>query len=334
VVVAITPFNYPLLLVVHKVAPALAAGNAVILKPASHTPLTALQLTEIFLEVGLPDDALQCVTGSGAEVGRALCADERVRKISFTGSTGVGTAIAAVAGVKRMSLELGANCPMVVLPDADLAEAARAAAIAGTVNAGQVCISLQNVVVHRDVYADFLDLVTPRVAALEAGDPQAVGTDVGAMITVGEAVRVRSWIDEAVGDGARLLTGADVEGAVMTPAVIADVDPGMRLMRDELFGPAIAVAPVDDVDDALAVVNGSDYGLAAAIFTENVTDAMRFAGEARTGTVHINATPLWRADFMPYGGVKGSGVGKEGPRYAVEEMTELKTVVVHGLGTP
>lgn len=331
VVVAITPFNYPLLLVIHKVAPALAAGNAVILKPATHTPLTALKLTEIFLEAGLPEHGLQCITGSGAAVGEPLCADPRVRKISFTGSTSVGTAIAGVAGVKRMSLELGATCPMVVLPDADLGRAAEAAAVAGTVNAGQVCISLQNVIVHRDVYADFLELVAPEVAALEAGDPMTEGTDVGAMITPAEATRVRSWIEEAVDEGARLLTGADVDGAVMTPAVVADVDPGMRLMHDELFGPAITVAPADDVDHALDLVNGGDYGLAAAIFTENVADAMRFAGEARTGNVHINSTPLWRADFMPYGGVKGSGIGKEGPRYAVEEMTELKTVIIHGL---
>jgi len=333
VVVAITPFNYPLLLVTHKVAPALAAGNAVILKPATHTPLTALKLTEIFLEAGLPEDGLQCITGSGAAVGEALCADTRVRKISFTGSTPVGTAIAAAAGVKRMSLELGATCPMVVLPDADLGKAAAAAAVAGTVNAGQVCISLQNVIVHRGVYAEFLDLVTPEVGGLEAGDPMKAGIDVGAMITPVEAGRVRSWIDEAVGEGARLLTGADVDGAVMAPAVVADVDPEMRLMREELFGPAITVAPADDIEDALRLVNGNDYGLAAAIFTENLSHAMRFAGEARTGNVHINSTPLWRADFMPYGGVKGSGIGKEGPRYAVEEMTELKTVVVHGLET-
>jgi acyl-CoA reductase-like NAD-dependent aldehyde dehydrogenase len=242
--------------------------------------------------------------------------------------------IAAVAGVKRMSLELGANCPMVVLPDADLAAAAAAAAVAGTVNAGQVCISLQNVIVHRDVYRDFLDLVTPEVAALQAGDPQTEGTDVGPMITPTEAARVRSWIDEAVDDGARLLTGAEVDGAVMTPAVVADADPGMRIMSDELFGPAIAVAPVDDVDGALDLVNGSEYGLAAAIFTKDISQALRFAREARTGNVHINWTPLWRADFMPYGGVKGSGIGKEGPRSAVEEMTELKTVVVHGLESP
>ena len=334
VVVAITPFNYPLLLALHKVAPALAAGNAVILKPATHSPLTALALTEIFLDAGLPEDGLQCITGSGGAMGETLCADPRVRKISFTGSTRVGEMIASVAGVKRMSLELGANCPMVILPDADLAKAAEAAAIAGTVNAGQVCISLQNVIVHRDVYGDFLDLVTPAVAALQVGDPQTGGTEVGPMITPTEAARVRTCIDEAVDDGARLLTGADVDGAVMTPAVVADTDPGMRIMSDELFGPAIAVTSVDDVDGALNLVNGSNYGLAAAIFTEDISQALRFALEARTGNVHINWTPLWRADFMPYGGVKGSGIGKEGPRSAVAEMTELKTVVVHGLESP
>jgi glyceraldehyde-3-phosphate dehydrogenase (NADP+) len=332
VVLAITPFNYPLLLVVHKVAPALAAGNAVILKPATYTPLTALKLTEIFLEAGLPENGLQCITGAGGDLGAALSSDHRVRKISFTGSTAVGQQIAATAGVKRMSLELGANCPMVVLPDADLEEAARAAAVAGTVNAGQVCISLQNVFVHREVYGDFLEAVTPAVASLPVGNPQAPDTRVGSMITPGESQRVRSWIDEAVADGARLLTGAEVDGAVMTPAVVADLEPDMRLMRQELFGPAIGVAEVRNVDDALRLVNESDYGLAATIFTQDVTNALRFAREAQTGNVHVNWTPLWRADFMPYGGIKGSGIGKEGPRYAVNEMTELKTVIIHGLG--
>jgi glyceraldehyde-3-phosphate dehydrogenase (NADP+) len=231
-----------------------------------------------------------------------------------------------------MSLELGANCPMVVLPDADLEEAAEAAAVAGTVNAGQVCISLQNVFVHREVYGDFLEAVTPAVASLPVGNPQAPDTRVGSMITPGESQRVRSWIDEAVADGARLLTGAEVDGAVMTPAVVADLAPEMRLMRQELFGPAIGVAEVRDVDDALRLVNESDYGLAATIFTQDVTNALRFAREVETGNVHVNWTPLWRADFMPYGGIKGSGIGKEGPRYAVDEMTELKTVIIHGLG--
>jgi glyceraldehyde-3-phosphate dehydrogenase (NADP+) len=330
VVVAITPFNYPLLLSVHKVGPALAAGNAVVLKPATQAPLTALKLTEILLEAGLPANGIQCITGGGSAIGNALCSDERVRKISFTGSTGVGRAIAAVAGVKRLSLELGATCPMIVMPDADLETAAQAAAIAGTVNAGQVCISLQNLLVHGDVYGDFLDLFASEVAARSVGDPREEGTQVGAMIDTSEAVRVKDWIDEAVAGGARLVVGGDVTEAVMTPAVVADVAPTMRVVRDELFGPAMTVGRVDDLDEGIRLVNGGEYGLAASLFTQDVDAAVDFARRAEAGNVHVNWTPLWRADFMPYGGLKGSGIGKEGPRYAVEEMTELKTVVIHG----
>lgn len=330
VVVAITPFNYPLLLSIHKVGPALAAGNSVILKPATQAPLTALKLTRIFLDAGLPPNGLQCITGSGSAIGNALCADERVRKISFTGSTSVGKAIASVAGVKRLSLELGATCPMVVLPDADLALAAEAASVASTVNAGQVCISLQNLVVHDAVYDEFLPLVTAAMASRRVGDPRAQDTQVGAMIDAAEAARVRSWIDEAVAQGARLAVGGDVEGAVMTPALVADAAPTMRIVRDEVFGPAVSMGRVRDLDEALRFVNGGSYGLAASVFTKDVDTAVRFARDAEAGNVHINWSPLWRADFMPYGGVKGSGIGKEGPRYAVEEMTELKTVVIHG----
>ena len=331
VVVAITPFNYPLLLVLHKVGPALAAGNAVILKPATTTPLTALKLTRLLLEAGLPEDGLQCITGSGALLGPLLCADARVRKISFTGSTTVGEQITRVVGVKKLSLELGSNAPLVVLPDADLEVVAAATAVGGYVNAGQVCISTQRVLVQRRVYADFLDALKPRVEGLQVGDPLAAGTQLSAMISETEAQRVVAWVDEAVAQGARMVTGGQRHGAVMAPTIVADVNPEMRISCDELFGPVVAVTPVDGLDDALRLANDSRYGLSAGIFTSNIVDAMRFAREAASGNVHINWTPLWRADFMPYGGFKGSGIGKEGPRYAIEEMTELKTVVIHGL---
>jgi acyl-CoA reductase-like NAD-dependent aldehyde dehydrogenase len=331
VVVAITPFNYPLLLVAHKVGPALATGNAVVLKPASATPLTALRLTEILLEAGLPPNGLQCITGSGTGVGRALCADDRVRKISFTGSSEVGRAISAVAGVKRMSLELGANCPMIVLPDGDLQAAAEAAAVGGYVNAGQVCISLQRAIVHRDVYADFIDATRSSVASINTGDPLDPSTRMGPMISPAEADRVSACIREATDLGARMIVGGERRGALIEPTIVADVDPHMRIFTDELFGPAISMSPVSTVDEAIALANRSQYGLAAGVFTQNLTLAVRFAREVQAGNVHINWTPLWRADFMPYGGLKGSGVGKEGPRYAAEEMTEVKTVVFHGL---
>ena len=331
VVLAITPFNYPLLLVLHKIGPALATGNAVILKPARNTPLTALKLTALFLEAGLPENGLQCITGSGSTLGPALCADARVRKISFTGSTAVGEEITRVAGVKKLSLELGSNCPMVVMPDADLDQVAAATATAGYVNAGQVCISLQRVLVHRDVYADYLDAVKAPIEAIRVGPSLGEDTQLSAMISETEAERVGDWVDEAVGSGARLVTGGQRDGAIFAPTVVADVNPQMKVFADEVFGPAVAVTPVSDIDDAIRLTNDSRYGLGAAIFTRDVTNAMRFAQEAESGNVHINWTPLWRADLMPYGGVKGSGFGKEGVRYAAEEMTELKTVVVHGL---
>jgi glyceraldehyde-3-phosphate dehydrogenase (NADP+) len=333
IVVAITPFNYPLLLVAHKVGPALAAGNAVILKPASKTALTALKFTKILLEAGLPQNALQCITGSGQAVGMALCSDSRVRKISFTGSTDVGEKITQVAGVKKLSLELGSNSPLVVLPDADLNAVADATAIGGYVNAGQVCISTQRVLVQKKVYGDFLDALKPKVEAIKVGDPLKDETRLSAMVTESSAKRVKSWIDEATQGGARVVTGGSRQGQVFAPTVIADVHPKMKISCDELFGPAVAVTPVESIDEAIAIANDSKYGLGAGIFTRDIKNALRFAREVESGTIQINWTPLWRADFMPYGGFKSSGIGKEGPRYAIEEMTELKTVVIHGLGT-
>jgi acyl-CoA reductase-like NAD-dependent aldehyde dehydrogenase len=332
VVAAITPFNYPLLLVAHKVGPALAAGNAVILKPAQQTPLTALKFTQILLEAGLPPRAIQCITGMGSEIGPAICADRRIRKISFTGSTSVGDAITRVAGIKRLSLELGSNAAMVVLPDADLAKVADAVAIGGYVNAGQVCISTQRILVHRKVYSDFLGSLHPVVEAIRSGDPLAADTRLGPMISAKEAQRVESWIDEAVSQGARVVTGGNRNGASFAPTVVADVATHMRISREELFGPVVAVTPVESVDQAIEYANDTSYGLAASIFTNDVSNAWRFVRQAEAGNIHVNWTPLWRADLMPYGGLKQSGIGKEGPRYAVEEMTECKTVVFHGIG--
>ena len=328
VVVAITPFNYPVLLVLHKLAPALAAGNAVILKPASATPLVALELTKVLLEAGLPPLGLQCVTGNGSAIGAQLCSDRRVRKITFTGSTAVGEQITRVAGVKRVSLELGGNAPVAVLADADIEGAAAQVATAGYSNAGQACISTQRVIVERDVYADFLDALAPKVAAIPTGDPFASDTKLSAMITEREAERVESWIGEAVEDGARVVTGGERNGAVHFATVVADVDPSMRIFREELFGPAVGVTPVQDSAEALRLANTSDFGLSAGVFTRDLDRALHYARGLDSGVVCINVAPPWRADLMPYGGVKQSGVGSEGPRYAVQEMTEVKTVVI------
>ena len=332
VVLAITPFNYPLLLVVHKVGPALAAGNAVILKPAGQAPLTALKLTELLLEAGLPPLALQCLTGPGASVGTALCRDARVRKITFTGSTSVGEKIAQAAGVKKLSLELGSNAPLVVLPDADIEAAAQTTAVGGYVNAGQVCISVQRVLVHRKVYGDFVDALRPRVEAIKVGPSLDEKSELSAMISEGEARRVETWIEESRRAGARVVTGGRCDRAVVAPTIVADVKPEMKLFREEVFGPVVGLTPVETIDEAIAVANDSRYGLGAGIFTRDLASAWRFAREVETGNVMINWSPLWRADLMPYGGLKGSGVGREGPRYAVEEMTETKTVVFHGVG--
>jgi len=331
VVVAITPYNYPLLLVVHKIGPALSVGNAVILKPASQAPLSALKLAGIFLEAGLPGNALQCVTGPGATVGRQLCTDPRVRKISFTGSSAVGGGITATAGIKRLSLELGSNCPTVVLRDADVAAAAEAVSTGGYVNAGQVCISTQRVLAERQIYDGFLDALRQRVEKLRVGPSLDKETRLSAMVSEAEAARVVEWIQEARAGGARIITGGGRAGAVCEPAIVADVDPGMRIAREELFGPAVAVTPVSGLEEAIAQCNASVYGLGAAVFTRDIGQAMRFAREVEYGSVMINWSTLWRADLMPYGGFKASGFGKEGPRYAIEEMTELKTIVIHGL---
>jgi glyceraldehyde-3-phosphate dehydrogenase (NADP+) len=330
IVVAITPFNYPSLLVLHKVAPALAAGNAVVLKPARTTPLTALALARAFSDAGLPPGVLNVLTGAGGRLGDALVSDPRVRKVSFTGSTAVGEHIARTAGVKKLSLELGASCPVVVLPDADIEAAADAIAAGGYINAGQVCISVQRVIVHPAVHGDLLDALVPKVEAIPLGDPASESTRLGALISEVEARRVEGALLAAVDGGAMLLTGGQRDGAVLTPAVVDGVARDAPLNQDELFGPAIAVSKAEDWATAIAYANSTAYGLGAGVFTRDISAAVRAIRQIDAGVIHINWTPLWRADLMPYGGLKASGIGKEGFRTAVSEMTEEKTVILHG----
>jgi acyl-CoA reductase-like NAD-dependent aldehyde dehydrogenase len=329
VVVAIAPFNFPLNLVCHKVGPAIAGGNAVIIKPATDTPLSALKLTEILLEAGVPPEGIQCLTGAGGEIGDLLCADPRVRKITFTGSRDVGEHICKTAGLKKVTMELGSNAPVIVMPDADIDKVAAAVAATGYANAGQVCISAQRILTAGKVYADFLAALKPKVEALSTGNQLDEKVKMGPMVREKDAIRVEEWIREAVGSGAKLVTGGQRQGAVHAPTVVADVKPNMRISAEELFGPAVAVTPFDDIDQAIALANDSNYGLSAAIFTESLEHAMKFAREVQSGNLHVNWGPQWRADLMPYGGLKESGFGKEGPRYAVEEMTELKLVLLH-----
>ena len=329
VVVAISPFNFPLNLLAHKVGPALAAGNGVVAKPASDTPLSALKLTEILLEAGLPPEAIQCLTGPGGAIGDSLCADRRVRKITFTGSRDVGERICKTAGIKKVTMELGSNSPVIVMPDADVEKVAAAVAATGYSNAGQVCISTQRVLTIGKIYGDFLEALKVKVDALTTGNQLDESVKVGPMVREKDAIRVEEWVREAVAGGARLVTGGKRDGAIYQPTVVADVKPEMRISCDELFGPAVAVTPVKTIDEAIELANDSIYGLSAGIFTESLEWAMRFAREVESGNLHINWGPQWRADLMPYGGLKESGFGKEGPRYAVQEMTELKLVVFH-----
>ena len=329
IVVGISPFNFPLHLVCHKVGPAFAAGNACILKPATDTPLSALKLIELFVEAGAPPEAVQCLTGPGGAIGNALCADPRVRKITFTGSRDIGEQICKVAGLKRVTMELGSNSPLIVMPDADPERVAKAAAMSGFSNAGQVCISTQRVIAHRAIYGDLLEAMTEVTAAISTGNPLHESTGMGPMIREEDSERVAGWVSEAAGAGARVLTGGGRNGQLFEPTLVADVSPEMRISCDEIFGPVVGVSQAPDLDAAIASANNTNYGLSAAIFTQNVDWAMKFVRECDSGNLHVNWGTQWRADLMPYGGVKESGMGKEGPKYAVQEMTETKMAVFH-----
>ena len=329
VVVAVCPFNFPLNLVCHKVGPGLAAGNAVVIKPASDSPLSALKLTEVLLEAGIPPEGVQCITGSGSVIGDLLVGDPRVRKVTLTGSREVGERIVKTAGLKKVTMELGSNSPLIIMPDADVERVVRATVASGYSNAGQVCISTQRVLAHGKVYGDFLDALKPQVEAISTGNPLEETIKMGPMIREADALRVGQWIQEAVAQGARVVAGGDRQGTMHAPTVVADVKPEMRVSCDELFGPAVGVTRFDSIEEAIALANDSRYGLSAGIFTQSIDWAMKFALEVDSGNLMINSGPQWRADLMPYGGLKESGMGKEGPRYAVEEMTELKMVVFH-----
>ncbi|GIX05512.1 MAG: aldehyde dehydrogenase [Planctomycetaceae bacterium] len=329
IVAAITPFNFPLNLVCHKVGPALAGGNAVLIKPASATPLTALRLVELLLNSGVPEAALACLPGPGEELGRAICGDPRIRKISFTGSHAVGEQICHQAGLKRITMELGGNAPVIVLDDADVEQAAAAIVRGGFSNAGQVCISAQRILAVRRVADDLRDALQPHIAQLKAGDPRDPSVQMGPMIAPREAERVAVWIEEAVQAGGRVVAGGGHHGALHQPTLLDHLSPHTRFFQEELFGPAVGIMHCQSVDEAFAWANASRYGLAASLFTRDLERAAQFLHTVDAGNLHINGTTQWRADLMPYGGLKASGFGKEGPRYALREMTEEKLVVWH-----
>lgn len=328
VVAAISPFNFPLNLVAHKVAPALAAGCAVVLKPASQTPLSALLLAELELEAGLPGGWLNVVCGPAAAIGDALVADERVKLITFTGSAPIGWNLRERAARKRVNLELGNATPVIVSADADLQDAASRLAANAFSFAGQSCISVQRIYVEREAYDAFLDHFVPRVEALKVGDPADEETDVGPLISSSERDRVLAWIDEASSLGADVLTGGTLEGELIRPTVIANATRDAKVSCEEVFGPVCTVSPYDTLDEAVALANGTRFGLQAGVFTRDIKDALRLARELEFGGVTVNEAPTFRADQMPYGGLKDSGNTREGPAYAVREMTEERLVVL------
>ena len=329
VVGAITPFNFPLNLVAHKVAPAIAAGCPVVLKPAPNTPLTALHLADVLLdEAGLDPAWLQVVTCDD-DVAPHLVAHPDVAVISFTGSAAVGWSIAASAPRKKVGLELGNNAPVIVEPDADLPVAAAKVAAGGFAFAGQTCISVQRVYVHRSVHQAFLAELVLRVGALVVGDPTDPATDVSALITSDDTTRVQGMVEEAVGGGARVVVGGTVDDrGVLGPTVLDGVTADMAVCRREVFGPVVGVAAYDDFDEAVALANDTAYGLQAAVFTASLTRALEAGHRLEFGGVLVNEMPTFRADQMPYGGVKESGNTREGPAYAVDELTERRLVVL------
>jgi acyl-CoA reductase-like NAD-dependent aldehyde dehydrogenase len=326
VVAAITPFNAPFNLAAHKIAPAIAAGNSIVLKPPPQAPLIVHRLVELFVEAGVPAGMLNVVYG-GADIGAALVADPRVDFITFTGSSRAGVAIKAASGLRRVALELGGNNATIVHEDADLAPAAAACARNAVRLAGQSCISVQSVYAHRSVYAAFLDLIQAEVRKMKLGDPLDPATDVGTLIDEAAARRVESWVQEAAGQGARVVTGGHRHGAAFEPTLLTDVTPCMKVVCEEIFGPVVNLIPYQALDEAFAAANAGPYGLQAGIFTRSNEVTFRAIRALRVGGVIVNGTSTWRTDQLAYGGVKASGAGREGPRYAIEDMTEQRLVV-------
>lgn len=329
VVCAITPFNAPLNSVLHKIAPALAAGNAVVLKPSDYTPLTASLVCELFLEAGLPPSSIALLNG-GAQVGAWLLEEQGIDFYTFTGSTKVGRIIQAAAGLRRTQLELGSIACTVVCADADLDHAIPRIARASFRKAGQVCTSIQRLYVARDIEDDVKARLMRAAAEMPAGDPRDPAIRIGPMISERDAMRAQSWLAEAAQAAARIECGGTREGAVLQPAVLSNVKAGLKVIEEEVFAPVVSLLPFDRIDEAIDSINALRFGLATGVFTRNLDDALRAARAIRSGAVHINETSSSRVDGMPYGGVKDSGFGREGPRWAMREMTEERMITLMG----
>lgn len=329
VIGAITPFNFPMNLVAHKVGPAIAAGNTVVLKPASQTPLSAYFIAELFHQAGLPAGALNVVTGSGGTVGEQLVTDARIRMITFTGSPAVGIGIRHKAGLKRVTLELGSNSALIVDAGVDVDKIIARCVQGAFSNQGQICISLQRIFVHEKLFAPFVEKFVQETKQLKVGDPLDPETDVSALISPQDVARILEWIDEARRHGAEVVWGGTAEGSVVLPTVLLNVDPSLRIACQEAFAPVVVINAVSSVEEAIEKVNDSRYGLQAGIYTNDLSTALMAAEKLEVGGVMINDIPTFRVDHMPYGGVKESGFGREGLRYAIEEMTEMKLVVIN-----
>jgi acyl-CoA reductase-like NAD-dependent aldehyde dehydrogenase len=323
---AITPFNFPLNLVAHKVAPALAAGNAVVLKPATKTPLSSIKLAELLMEAGLPDGALNLVVGSGKTVGNIIVEDERLAMITFTGSPAVGIDIKSRSGLKRVTLELGSNSPTIIDEDANIDAAVSRCVVGSFANSGQVCISVQRIFVHRSRYDEFVDKFVGATRELKVGDPMDRTCDIGPMISHVELNRAVDWLDEARRLGAKVETGGEVIGTCLAPTILTGVTREMKVVCSEVFAPVVTVMPFDSFDEALEMADDSVYGLQAGVYTNDIAKAFRAVRRLDVGGVIINDVPTFRVDHMPYGGNKQSGLGREGIRYAMEEMTNIKMV--------
>jgi acyl-CoA reductase-like NAD-dependent aldehyde dehydrogenase len=326
VIGCITPFNVPLNLALHKVAPALAGGNAVVHKPASKTPLSAARLARTMEEAGAPKGAYNLITGSGASIGMAMAEHAGIAMLTFTGSPAVGRTIKSRAGFKKVTLELGNNSAVIIEPDADLSTAVARTTQGAFSNSGQVCISVQRVFVHRSISGEFVERLKASTEALKIGHPYEESTDISSLIDEAEAIRIEQWIAEAVKGGAKVVTGGTRKFASVAPAVLLDVPATCHISCQEAFGPVVAVYAYDNLDEAIDRANDTPYGLQAGIFTNDIQRAFRAARRLEVGGVMINDIPMYRADHMPYGGVKESGTGREGPRYAIEEMTEMKLI--------
>jgi acyl-CoA reductase-like NAD-dependent aldehyde dehydrogenase len=328
VIAAISPFNFPLNLVAHKVAPALAAGNSLVLKPATSTPISAVRLCEILIEAGLPEGAINLVVGPGSTVGEWLVTDPRVAKITFTGSPAVGRRITGIAGIKKITLELGNTSPVIVAPDADLDYASKRCAVGAYYNSGQVCISVQRIYSQRPVYDSFMESFVRASEAMVVGDPLDERVDVGPMIDLREAERIERWVDEARAGGARVQTGGKREQAVYWPTVLTDVSPDMKVVAQEAFAPVASVIACDDFEEALDRADATDFGLQVSVFTHDIGRILRAIRRLNFGGVIVNESPAFRVDHMPYGGNRQSGLGREGVRYAMEEMTNIQLVAI------